>query len=237
MVQKAAKRGRPRRGPDVERVQEVLDAAADAFLANGYDATSMQDIADAVGIMKGSLYYYVASKEDFLFQIIEPAYITALDAVAPLSDDPRASLDRLTDFVHSHVLFVAANLRTFRIRLREFSQLSPLRQKQLSRSEDEYYAVLMGIMRDGVDSGDIDPDIDVRLSSVAIIGMLNSMTEWYSAGGKYSPQELACQLAGMVLTSLGSDAAVLATGGPEALRRSPRKRLESQPATDAADNA
>ncbi|WP_227996739.1 TetR/AcrR family transcriptional regulator [Nocardia australiensis] len=233
MVQNAAKRGRPRRGPDAERVREVLDAAADAFLENGYDATSMQGIADAVGLMKGSLYYYVASKEDFLFQIIEPAYVTALDAVASLSEDPRAPLDRLTDFVHSHVLFVAANLRTFRIRLREFSQLSPQRQKQLSRSEDDYYAVLMGILRDGVDSGDIDPAIDLRLSSVAILGMLNSMTEWYSVGGRYAPRELAYQLAGMVLTSLGSDAATLATGGPEALRRSPRNRLPSQTETEA----
>ncbi|NMM87397.1 hypothetical protein B2J88_24070 [Rhodococcus sp. SRB_17] len=231
MDQKAAKRGRPRRGPDAERVQEVLDAAADAFLANGYDATSMQCIADTVGIMKGSLYYYVASKEDFLFQIIEPAIASALEAVAPLQEDPSAPLDRLTDFVRSHVLFVAANLRTFRIRLREFSQLSPQRQSQLSQGEDAYYGVLMGILQDGLDSGDVDPAIDLRVTSVSIIGMLNSMTEWYSDDGKHSPQELANQLGGMVLTSVGSDAAMTSTGGIEALRRRPRNRRPTAPAT------
>src|SRR4051812_48849038 len=56
------------------REQEILDAAVDIFHANGYSATSVDDVAAAVGILKGSLYYYMDSKEDLLRRIVEEVH-------------------------------------------------------------------------------------------------------------------------------------------------------------------
>ena len=61
----------PSRSP---REQQILDAAAVVFYEKGYAAASIQDVADAVGILKGSLYYYIDSKEDLLFEILRDAH-------------------------------------------------------------------------------------------------------------------------------------------------------------------
>lgn len=213
------KRGRPRKGPDPERSREILDAAAEAILTRGYDATSMQEIADAVELLKGSLYYYVNSKEDFLYQIIQPVYEAALEAVYHLMSSDDNALNRLVRFVHAHVAFVAANLRAFRIRLREFSQLSPERRVELSKSGDEYYRVLRSILAAGIEEGLVDPQIDVRLTTLSIVGQLNSVAQWYDPNGKYSANELGHHLAGQIVAAVASDAAVSERGGIEQLRQ------------------
>ena len=60
--------------PPRRRHLEVLEAAARVFHEKGYESTSIQDIADAVGILKGSLYYYITSKEDLLFEILQDVH-------------------------------------------------------------------------------------------------------------------------------------------------------------------
>jgi AcrR family transcriptional regulator len=68
------KNGRTPRRSDATRAKlrrrEIIEAAAEIFHRKGYSETSVQDIAEAVGILKGSLYYYIDSKEDLLFQML-----------------------------------------------------------------------------------------------------------------------------------------------------------------------
>ena len=80
-----ARRSRPPR----RRRQEILEAAAGVFHAKGYKATSIQDIADAVGILKGSLYYYITSKEDLLFEILEDVHQQGLRNLERIEATPR----------------------------------------------------------------------------------------------------------------------------------------------------
>src|SRR5580658_9380050 len=61
-----------------ERKQEVIDVAARVFHEKGYGSSSIQDIADGVGILKGSLYYYIDSKEDLLYEILRGVHEEAL---------------------------------------------------------------------------------------------------------------------------------------------------------------
>jgi AcrR family transcriptional regulator len=96
--------GRPRRGaanPRVGNSQEarMIDVAARMFQERGYDATRLQDIADEVGLLKGSLYHYIDSKEDLLFRLLESVHVeverildevAAVEGLSPL--DPRAAL-------------------------------------------------------------------------------------------------------------------------------------------------
>ncbi|WP_235490550.1 helix-turn-helix domain-containing protein, partial [Frankia sp. AvcI1] len=59
------------------REAEILQAALEIFARKGYAAASIQDVADAVGVLKGSLYHYIDSKEDLLFQIFDNAHVDA----------------------------------------------------------------------------------------------------------------------------------------------------------------
>ncbi|GGJ35659.1 TetR/AcrR family transcriptional regulator [Streptomyces brasiliensis] len=214
------RRGRPRRGPDPERLQEIIDAAATVFLEKGYDGTSTKDISDAVGMLKGSLYYYVRSKEDFLFEIIKRVYDAALVSIQPAVELEGDALTRLRAFVHAHVGFAVKNLTAFTIQLREFERLSPERRLEITAGGDAYLRALRGILKDGQREGVFDEKIDVSFTALAILGQLNSLTQWYRPNGRLSVKRLAENFAGLVITSIASDSAVQSAGGPSKLRRS-----------------
>ena len=107
---KIATKGRRSRAPR-RRQQEILEAAARVFHEKGYESTSIQDIADSVGILKGSLYYYITSKEDLLFEIIQGVHEEALknlDRTAAVEGD---ALQKIRAFVVVHFTHNAAQPR------------------------------------------------------------------------------------------------------------------------------
>lgn len=213
-----AKRGRPRKGPDPDRFQEIVDSAAQIILDKGYSATSIQDIADAVGILKGSLYHYVRSKEDFLYQIIKDVYDEALADIARVAAMDAPALDRLAAFIHAHVVFAAEHLTAYTIQIREFDRLSDERRAEIREGGDSYVEVLEGILDAGQRSGEIDPNFTPRLGSVILIGALNSMTQWYRPGGSLKPEQVAEAYSSLIVSAVASDASVTDKGGIEKLR-------------------
>lgn len=117
------------------------------------------------------------------------------------------------------MVFVSENMAAFTIRIREFSQLSPPRQQALHDRGEAYNTALQGILADGRKTGDMDASLDVRLSTLILIGELNSLTQWYNRDGRYSARRLAAHLAGMMVVSVASDSAMLRYGGVTELRK------------------
>src|SRR5919202_6598779 len=97
--------------PPRELAEEVYTAALRLFREKGYHATSMQDIAAAVGLYKGSLYHYIGSKEDLLVQVFERAMGSLLADVERITRDPTAGpTAQLRAIILAHVQAVATNL-------------------------------------------------------------------------------------------------------------------------------
>src|SRR5438309_1229026 len=97
-------------GRDSERFREIVDAAAEVFYEKGYAATSMQDIADRAGILKGSLYHYIRAKEDLLLAVLTTVYediVAIAEKVAKADLDPVAKLRRL---IRDQIEYNAANM-------------------------------------------------------------------------------------------------------------------------------
>src|SRR3954463_11841233 len=93
-------RGRKRRD------EEVLDAAARVFARRGYSDASVQDVADELGILKGSLYHYISTKEDLLFWLLEGVQADFDAVLAEVSDTEGLSpVDQLALYVRSHVAY------------------------------------------------------------------------------------------------------------------------------------
>src|SRR5919198_6392060 len=96
--------------PPRERAEEVYTAALRLFREKGYHATSMQDIAAAVGLYKGSLYHYIGGKEDLLVQVFERAMGTLLaDVERIVADSSLRPSAQLRQVVEAHVKAVAEN--------------------------------------------------------------------------------------------------------------------------------
>lgn len=211
-------RGRPRKGPDPDRFQEIVDAAAQIILHKGYSATSIQDIADSVGILKGSLYHYVRSKEDFLYRIIKDVYDEALADIARVSSMDAPALEKLAAFVRAHVVFAAGHLTAYTIQVREFDRLAQERRDEISAGGESYVHVLQEILEAGQEEGAMDEAFEPRLIAVILIGLLNSMTRWYRPDGPMTPDQLADVYVSLILPAVASGRAADASGGLEQLR-------------------
>ncbi len=184
------------------RQQEILDAAAEIFREKGYEATSTQDIAEAVGLLKGSLYYYIDSKEDLLFAIIDEAYKGALQTLDQAKMMPGNALQKIRSIIESHVDYFIANQVKMAVLFRDFRSLSEERQQIIAGEGDQYLEEVRSLIRQGQAEGVVAPDIDPRLASIGITGMVNSLSQWYHPSGPSTPAEISEAFARLVVAGV-----------------------------------
>jgi AcrR family transcriptional regulator len=170
--------------------ERIFAEAVRMFKQKGYHATSMQDIADAVGLQKGSLYHYIASKEELLTKIFERgtgALTKELEAIVASADSPVVKLRRA---IQAHLIALCDQLDIYTVYLSEQRALSN-RLNARVRAEAELHARLLEkIIQQGIASGDLR-EIDAKMAAHGILGMCNWLHQWYSPAGRLAPQEIA----------------------------------------------
>jgi AcrR family transcriptional regulator len=188
-----------------DRQRQVLKAAADIFRRKGYDATSLQDIADAVGIQKGSLYHYIDTKEDLLFAIIKDTHDRTLKGNSrwrTLDGDAAAKL-RL--FIEDHARVSMRYGRATSIYFRDARALSRARREEIMAARDEYEGALRSLIEQAQADGFVNAKLDPRLATFAVFGMINWLYQWYRPSGPLSPETIARSLADQALASLTAE--------------------------------
>lgn len=166
------RRGRP--GHDQE---SVLRVAIDLFNRQGYDATSMGDLARELGLTKSAIYHHVPSKEHLLELALDEALgelTAALEAVR--ADSSCSPEQRLRAAVRSSVVVLAEHLPAVTLLLRVRGN-TPAEQNALARRRDIDHR-LAEMVREAADAGAIRGDVDPLLTSRLLFGTVNSMTEW-----------------------------------------------------------
>jgi AcrR family transcriptional regulator len=169
-------RGRPPRYSQTE----LLDRVVAVFNARGYEATSMEDLARATGLNKSSFYHHVSGKE----QLLSLAIGRALDALAAVLAEPDARagrpVQRLEHLVRrtTEVLLDELPFVTLLLRVRGNTRV----EREALRRRREFDAHLAAIVHQAAEAGEIRADIDPRLATRLLFGMVNSITEWYRPG-------------------------------------------------------
>lgn len=208
------------------RRQDIVDAAAGIFSTKGYEATSMQDIAAAVGMLKGSLYYYIETKEDLLLAICLDAHsppLGAVERVSALAGDP---LQRLYALVLEHVAIFAENRTKTAVFFREFRSLSKESQALITAKGDAYTTYVRALLAEGQHDGLIDSSLDPKLASIGVIGLVNSMLFWYDPAGPATVDQIAHEFARMAVASVASDRHQRSVGGRNAMIAGARNHTE-----------
>ena len=169
--------GSPRRGRPGNDQETVLRVAVDLFNRQGYDGTSVGDLARELGLTKSAIYHHVPSKE----HVLERAVGEALDALTAALDDvaERPGLtaeQRLRDAVRSSVTVLVTHLPAVTLLLRVHGN-TPVEQAALARRR-EVDRRLAAMVRDAVAEGGVRDDLDPLLVSRLVFGMVNSLTEW-----------------------------------------------------------
>lgn len=169
--------------------ESILRVAAEVFIQHGYDATSMGQLAEKLGITKSAIYHHVPSKE-YLLQL---ALDRALDSLEAILVDPLAStgtaIDRLMYVLRSSVGVLTDQLPfvTLLLRLRGNTELE---RNALDRRR-AFNQVVADLVDEARNDGDIRKDIDPRTTTRLLFGMIGSVVDWYKPGGPVSAEDVA----------------------------------------------
>lgn len=181
---------------------ELLDHAARLFSERGFAGTSLQDIADAMGVSRPSIYTYVRNKEELLAELVHDV----LDPTVRVLEEAHARTDasaeeRLADAVRGMVVHNCRNTRRFRLLDRSEPHLSPELAAQHRDSRRRVLALLVGLVDDAVDEGAVRP-LPARTVALSVLGMTNWIAWWYRPEVDGPAEELAVLMVDMALTGL-----------------------------------
>jgi AcrR family transcriptional regulator len=189
--------------------ETLLERAAQLFSENGFDRTSLQDIATAMGLSRPALYHYIDSKEDLLERL-----------VSELTDAERADEERLRartdlspvetlrEFIRMMTLRVTQRPHRFRLLVMAEASLSQPVMAAHARLKRRMLDLAVEIVRDVAATGQMKP-VDPLIVGLSIIGMTNWLAWWFSPDGKLSGEAIAEQFATIVMDG------VLVDGGSE----------------------
>jgi AcrR family transcriptional regulator len=183
------------------REDEILAAAARIFREKGYHGTSVRDIAESVGLLKGSLYHYIRSKEELLARLFDGALDGTVRDLQTIAARDGAASTRLREMVKAYVLAVTANLDAVGLYLREWRALPPRELTRLLSRRRAMRALFEEVIADGVRRREFAAG-DVKISALAILGMANWLFEWYRPRGRMRPDQLASEIAERAVRSV-----------------------------------
>ncbi|HEY6102729.1 MAG TPA: TetR/AcrR family transcriptional regulator [bacterium] len=186
------------------RHEELLTAAVRLFRERGYHATSMQDLAEAVGVQRGSLYHYIEAKEDLLWEIMERAMDMLRESVEPVARAALPASVRVRDAISAHLAAAARIRDELTILHVELKSLSPRRREIMVGMRDRYERIFRTLVREGIRSGEFRA-VDEKAAVFAILGACNWFTQWFDPGGAASHAAFATTFTGLFLDGLRSD--------------------------------
>lgn len=181
--------------------EQILAKAVHIFRQKGYHATSMQNIADAVGLQKASLYHYIPSKQALLSKIFERsigALTQQLEAIHASNDSPHNKLRRA---IESHVLALCEQLDTYTVYLSERRALTNRYHARVRAEGEKHARLIERILEEGIARKQFRA-MDTKMVALAILGMCNWVYQWYSPEGRLTPQEIAKIFADLVLEGI-----------------------------------
>ncbi|UQI49015.1 TetR/AcrR family transcriptional regulator [Streptomyces sp. HU2014] len=165
---------------DTYTPESLLAVAVQVFNERGYDGTSMEHLSRAAGISKSSIYHHVKGKEELLRLAIS----RALDELFAVLDEPRAvegrSVDRLEHVTRRTVEVLMAELPYVTLLLRVRGNTDTERWAMERRREFDHRVA--ELLKQAAADGDLREDVDVRLATRLLFGMINSVVEWYRPG-------------------------------------------------------
>ena len=205
---------------------EIYDQATRLFAERGFAGTSFQDIADAVGLTRPALYYYVKSKDELLAKLV--AEITERSAAGITAIARRADLDpatKLHAIMTTSVQRQAQYAARFRLLIRSEAELPD----DLARAHEAgRRAVLKAVARvidQGIEEGVFRP-VDARIAALGLLGMNNWVAWWFQPDGNDDAETIASQLAGMAVAAVRSRDQEPAAAGPAGVLQQIRQDLD-----------
>jgi AcrR family transcriptional regulator len=179
--------------------QAIRDCAVRLFGKQGYTGTSMRDIAKGVGILPGSLYAHISSKEALLVEIVNEGIGNFIDWVSPHVNDEGSPIDRLRNMIVAHVEVVAEHPERSLVVFHQWRFLGPESLPLAIGRRREYERSFVTVVEQGIGDGTFKGDLNPRIAVLTLLGALNWTPEWFSPDGSLSAAEVGNLMADTLL--------------------------------------
>lgn len=193
--------------------EEILQRASLLFYERGYGATSIRDIAEAVGLSSSTMYHHFANKQDVLYAIVRRFMTDFVEATVPLLRDTATSpTERMRRIVRLHIEISDDRRPELLIGNPIRYALDPAQREHAIALQIAYHDAVRDTIAEGCRTGEFRV-ADVSITTMAILDMLNGIREWFSPAGRLSRAEVIERYTGLVLTMLGAVPAPPAPAG------------------------
>lgn len=206
------------RKPRDERWAQLLEVAAEVFAEKGYDGTSLQEIATRTGILKGSIYYYITTKQDLLAHLLKEAHEKGLAQIRPIAEDSENPVQRLAKMIAAHIRYVCTDRKRTAVFIHESRRLTLEQRKEFLGDEHAYRKLFQQLIDEGRSAGLINQAVDPKLAALCLLGSLNSLYEWYRPDGEFAIESIAAQFAMTSLVGMTTPQGTLAMKEADALK-------------------
>ncbi|HWI65259.1 MAG TPA: TetR/AcrR family transcriptional regulator [Symbiobacteriaceae bacterium] len=189
----------PRHG----RKEDVVAAAVALFSRKGYHGTTVRDIALESGMLSGSLYAHIESKEDLLYEIVLGAAERFMAAVGVALDSRQPAAAKLRGAMKGHLRVMAESREAAAIFMHEWKALSPERRAVIAEKRRNYEGAFAAIIAEGVAVGDFRP-VDEKFARLLVLSAVNWLYQWYDPSGPLGPDAVADRFADLIVHGLVS---------------------------------
>ncbi|PIE82364.1 MAG: hypothetical protein CSA11_00840 [Chloroflexi bacterium] len=189
-----------------KRETEVYATAARLFARKGFHATRMQDIANELGMQKGSLYYYFNSKDELLRKLVTGSVQEAQSSLQAILETERPPAQKLATALDEHLRILQQNADLHLINAQEILMSLDAETAVTTKAIlKEYENTWAAIVQEGIDAGHFRSDLDPKIVIKALLGLTNSTLTWFEPAGRLSRQEIAQIFAELIMNGLHLD--------------------------------
>ena len=196
----------PSTSSEPDRLSEIYRAAAQIICEKGYDATSMNDIAEAVGITKAGIYHHILGKKDLLFRIMN----FGLDELDEQVIDPARAISdaeqRLRAIITGHVRLITGHSTPLgnnpvTIVVDEVAGLTAAHRRKIDQRKRAYVDLVRETLMQLKEEGKLS-DVDVTAAAFSLLGMILWLSRWYSPDGRLTNDQIAEEITKIALGGL-----------------------------------
>ena len=192
--------------PSDGRAAEVYRTAAQIILEKGYDATSVSDIAQALGITKAGLYHYIHGKTQLLFDIMQYGLDELDREVAQPAKKIADAETRLRFMIGMHARIVTRGEGAVTILVDEARALTPAQGRKITQRKRAYLDFLRATLKEMKGQRKLR-GVDLTVAAFSLLGMINCLWRWYQADGPLNERQIAEAIVDIALNGLISPAA------------------------------
>lgn len=183
-----------------QKREAVLRTAAQLFNEKGYAASTLDEVAERLGVSKPTVYYYVDSKDAILFECVRTGLGLLEEAVAEVERTGGRAIDKLEAAMRQYIAIVTMDFGMCVIRVGE-EPLAPAQRRELRRIKAGLDRVFRELIRQGIAEGSI-VDCDPKIAAFTIAGAMSWIGRWYRPGGALAPEAIAGQTIALLLRAL-----------------------------------